>query len=522
MCRFLYRLAFLLLLTQANLLRAEEAAAPFDRAKTRAWLEEFRKEAITTGVSGDFFDRAFAAFAPLPQVIAAANYQPELVKSPGDYVNLLASAVRIRKGRELLAQHIGLLEALERRYGVDRYILLAIWGIESNYGKNTGKYNVIRALATLAIEGRRAQFARKQLLALLPILEREKLPIDVTGSWAGAMGQVQFIPTSYVDYAVDYDRDGQRDIWDNVPDSLGSAANYLKRFGWVTGLFWGVEVHLPKGFDMSEYDKDALRPLKEWRQAGYVLAGGEDARAAIWDEHEARLLLMENTDGPAFLVTKNFNVLLKYNGANIYATAVGHLSDRLRGGETFVTAWHEDNKGNKKQNKKQDEKQITAQPQKPPQKSFPDLTRDEIKTAQKLLTALGFDTGAADGLFGKKTQTALQSWQEQVNLEANGILSLPVLYQISAAALALSSDEIKLLQQRLAALGFDPGVADGLIGRKTRSALRSWQEKTGLPVNGHPDRDILVALGTASIQQDENESEIDNIDNKADNKTDNK
>ena len=489
----------------ASLLAAEEARppltgvplalTPFDRETVRVWLSAFRQEAMAAGVSGDFFDRAFADFEPLPQVIAAANHQPEAVKLPEAYIRLLASRLRIKEGRIRLARHIDLLEALERTYGVDRHILLAIWGVESNYGTNTGKYNVVSALATLAIEGRRAGFAHKQLLALLPILEQEKLPLDVTGSWAGAMGQVQFIPTSYVDYAVDHDRDGQRDIWHNVPDSLGSAANYLKKFGWVSGLFWGVEVRLPEGFDLNEYDAQTWRLLKEWRQAGYVLAAGEDARAAIWDEQKARLLLPKAMEGPAFLVTQNFNVLLKYNGSNIYALSVGHLSDRLRGAQDFAAAWSKNGSknGNKNGNKEK--------PQ--PHKQAKDLTRDEIRTAQKLLTLMGFDAGAADGFFGRKTRAALILWQDKMALKADGILSASLFDRLSAAALALSFDEIKLLQRRLAGLGFDPGSADGLIGRKTRHALRRWQEKSGLPVDGHPDRDILAALGAADALRQE-------------------
>ena len=471
---FLYCLAFLLFATPVVAgAGAQKTADPFTRDAVRLWLEGFRKEAIEAGVSGNFFDRAFAGFEPLPRVISAANYQPELIKPPEDYVSLLVSDIRIGAGRARLAKHIGLLENLERAYGVDRYILLAIWGIESNYGDNVGGYNVIHALATLAIEGARAKFARKQLLALLPVLEKEEFPIDVSGSWAGAMGQMQFIPTSYADYAVDHDQDGKRDIWNNVSDSLGSAANYLKRFGWVPGLFWGVEIRLPEGFDMSEYDSALSRPIKEWHDAGYVLAA-KDARAKIWDEHKARLLLPGKTKGPAFLVTKNFDVLLKYNHADIYALAVGHLSDRLRGADAFATAWR-------------------AKPKL--QKISTDLTRDEIRTAQRLLKQLGFDAGAVDGLWGKRTKSALRLWQEKAGLKSDGILSLSVLNHMSAAGLVLSRAEVKLLQERLAGLGFEPGPADGLMGRQTRGALRLWQERSGLPVDGHPDRAILAALG---------------------------
>ncbi len=486
---FLYCLVFLFFLAQADVARADpvvdQVADPIvelsDHDAVRFWLEGFRKEALAAGVSGDFFDRVFADFEPLQKVILAANNQPEFVKLPEDYVDLLVSQFRIHEGRARLAEHIDLLESLERVYGVDRHILAAIWGVESNYGANVGGYRVVQALATLAIDGDRARFAHQQLLALLPILEKENLSIDVSGSWAGAMGQMQFIPTTYADYAIDHDQDGKRDIWHNVADSLGSAANYLKRSGWVAGLFWGVEVHLPEDFDIDQYDESTTRSLQAWRDAGYRLATGEDIRMRIWQTQEARLFLPKRISkkvskeikGPAFLVTRNFDVLLKYNSSSIYAIAVGHLSDRLRGALPFVVAWH----GQPKQRKHQ-------------------LTRDEVRTAQRLLKQLGFDAGPADGLVGEKTGGALRLWQSSAGLEEDGLLTLLMLDKISAAALSLSREEIKLLQERLAGLGFDPGLADGLMGRRTRSALRRWQEESGLPVDGHPDRDILAALTT--------------------------
>ena len=429
------------------------------------WLDNFRTQALEAKVSATFFDKAFENFKPEAKVVAAANFQPEFKTPPGEYIEKMLSPVRISKGKKMLYENANTLEKLERLYGVDRHILVAIWGIETNYGTTMGGHHVVYALATLAIEGNRKVFAEKQLLALLPILEKEGLPIDSPGSWAGAMGQMQFIPTTYADYARDVDGDGKRDIWHSLEDSLGSAAYYLKRSGWVSGMFWGIEVETPKEFQFDKQE-DKQQKIANWFDEGYQASFGTDARHKEWYEQEARLVKIK-PHTPAFLVTKNFKALLKYNNASIYALAVGLLADRLRGAHPTKTAWL-----------------------KVPLEKW---TKAEIEEIQSSLNQLGFDSGEIDGIIGRETLQAFHAWQASRELEK----SKPRKKEVAALhkqAKYLNRDEIKELQQTLTALGFDAGTADGLVGQRTRTALRAFQQNAGFIVNGDPTRAMLIAL----------------------------
>ena len=265
---------------------ALESIAP--RQDFGAWAAQFRQEALAAGIQPRVFDAAFAGISPDPAVIAADRSQPEFTRPVWEYLEGALSEQRVRTGLANLNRHADTLRTIESRYGVDRQALVAIWGMESNFGRVMGDKSVIRSLATLAYEGRRPQFAHDQLLAALRILQSGDVsPPRMIGSWAGAMGQTQFIPTTYHQHAVDFDGDGRRDIWDSAPDALASTANYLQSSGWRQGQPWGFEVRLPKGFDYAQADMGLRKSLREWRQLGITIPGDNAAH----DEETASLLL---------------------------------------------------------------------------------------------------------------------------------------------------------------------------------------------------------------------------------------
>ena len=303
------------------------------------WQAAFRQEALNAGIQAAVFDAAFTGVSPDPAVIKADRSQPEFSRPVWEYLDGAVSAIRVRRGQALLAQHASTLQAIEQRYGVERNALVAIWGMESNFGQYMGDKSVIAALATLAYEGRRPAFAHEQLLAALHILQHGDVqPSHMRGSWAGAMGQTQFIPTTYNQYAVDFDGDGRRDIWDSSADALASAANYLQKSGWQSGQPWGFEVALPSGFDYALADVDVRKPISEWRQLGVKgIAAGDEQASAI-------LLLPAGHRGPAFLVFNNFRAILKYNNSTSYGLAIGLLSDALVGKPSVHATWPRDSR----------------------------------------------------------------------------------------------------------------------------------------------------------------------------------
>ncbi|MFW9606320.1 MAG: lytic murein transglycosylase, partial [Pseudomonas sp.] len=293
---------------------------------------------------------------------------------------------------QLLAIHSNTLTQLEQRYGVPRQILVAVWGMESNFGSNMGDNNVIRALATLAFEGRRPQFASEQLLAALQILQQgDVTPERMLGSWAGAMGQTQFIPSTYQQHAVDFDGDGRRDIWTSSADALASTANYLKSSGWQRGQQWGIEVNLPPTFDYALADMDLRKSVAEWRALGIRPIGALYGSAA--DAQSASLLLPAGYRGPAFLVFDNFRSILRYNNSAAYAMGVSLLAAQFYGGGQIMARWPRD--------------EVM-------------LTRTERIEMQQLLLNLGLYSGEMDGIIGTNTKRAIRSSQQQLNLPADG------------------------------------------------------------------------------------------------------
>lgn len=363
------------------------------------FLKEIRPEALAKGVSATTFDRATRGLEADPEVLMLASSQPEFVKPVWDYLSGLVSDARIETGRQKLAERGDTLAAIERAYGVDRHVVLAIWGVESNFGTSAGDRHVIRSLATLAAgDERRPRFWRAEFLAALRILERgDVAPDRMTGSWAGAMGHTQFMPTTYLVHAVDFDRDGRRDIWDSVADGLASTANYLKASGWRIEDPWGFEVILPDGFDYALSAPGRAQPAAYWRKLGVKRPGGIAIRDTV---SPLQLILPAGAKGPAFLVTGNFRAILRYNPAEAYALSVGHLADRIAGGEPVMSAW--------------------------PEADRP-LARGEREELQKRLLDRGLDTGAPDGIIGRQSRAAIRAFQRTRGLPEDGYPSLQLL-----------------------------------------------------------------------------------------------
>lgn len=357
------------------------------------WQAGFRVQALKAGIREDVFDRAFAGVTPDMSVVKADRSQPEFSRPVWEYLDGAISAARVRKGQALLAQYADDLQKIEQQYGVDRQALVAVWGMESNFGGFQGSQSVIRSLATLAYEGRRPGFAQSQLLAALEILQQGDITPDrMLGSWAGAMGQTQFIPTTYNTHAVDFDGDGRRDIWNTPADALASTAHYLQSSGWQRGQPWGFEVVLGSGFDYALADATTRKSLGEWQQLGLKQPDGSAIPVAS-SQQQATLLLPAGYRGPAFLVLDNFRAILKYNNSTSYALAISLLSDRFKGAGYVVGSW--------------------------PRSDLP-LSRSERIELQTLLSARQYDAGAPDGIIGANTRKAIRSAQQSFGWPADG------------------------------------------------------------------------------------------------------
>jgi membrane-bound lytic murein transglycosylase B len=300
-------------------------AAAAEPASFEQWLAAFRLEAAAEGISAATLDRALEGLEPLPEVIERDRRQPEGRLSFRDYNRRVLSTTRIERGRQLLLEHQTLLKQIAGDYGVQPRFIVALWGIESSYGSFTGEFPVIASLATLAYEGRRAAFFRGELLRALRIVDQgDVTPEAMTGSWAGAMGQSQFMPSSYVAYAVDYDGDGRRDIWSSPADVFASIANYLAKAGWNDRHTWGRPVRLPE--TLGAAGLDVVKPLPEWQALGVRRSNGSDLPMVALD---AALLQMDDGEGPAYLVYHNFRVLMAWNRSTYFALTVGELADLI-------------------------------------------------------------------------------------------------------------------------------------------------------------------------------------------------
>ncbi len=381
-------------LMTADAIRA--AAADFGNCIAGLWPDAARR-----GITRPNFERFTAGLTPDLSIMDKLDAQPEFAKAPWDYLDLLVSADRIARGRELLTQYAPTFAAVERAYGVDRYIIAAIWGVESNYGTLGGDRPVVRSTATLACVGRRRDFFREEFLSTLEILQRGDIAPDrLVGSWAGAFGPTQFMPTSFNRYGVDFDGDGHRDVVDSIPDVIASTANNLKTDGWVSGQTWGYEVALPRNFNYLLADSSRQMTTRQWRSLAVRRADGQ---AFPRLEDRAFLLLPAGARGPAFLMLKNFSVIMKYNPAEAYALAIGHLADRMRGGAPFVQGWPRDERV---------------------------LTLEERYQMQQLLARRGFNVGDPDGLIGPRTRLAIRDFQVSVGQIPDGFASSDVLNRL--------------------------------------------------------------------------------------------
>jgi membrane-bound lytic murein transglycosylase B len=350
------------------------------------------------GISREAFEQLTAGLRPDLSIMDLLDAQPEFNKSPWDYLDILVSDERIARGREVLAQYASVFSAMERAYGVDRHIIAAIWGVESNYGTKGGDRSVLRSTATLACVGRRRDFFREEFFSALEILARGDVKPDrLIGSWAGAFGPTQFMPTTFKRFAVDFDHDGRRDVVDSVADVIASTANNLKTDGWVSGETWGYEVVLPQRFNYLLADSSRQMTLRQWQSLGLRRA---DGRAFPRPADRAFLLLPAGARGPAFLMLKNFSVIMKYNPAEVYALAIGYLADRMRGGAPFVQAWPRDERV---------------------------LTLDERYQMQQLLEERGYKIGDPDGFIGPRTRLAIRDFQVSVGQVPDGFASSDVL-----------------------------------------------------------------------------------------------
>jgi membrane-bound lytic murein transglycosylase B len=374
-------------------------------AKFEAFVQSLWPQVKAAGMSRELFDQAFAGITdPDPVVLKLAETQPEFTSTTSAYLAKAVTPIRIESGQSNKAADTDLLMAIEKRYGVDRHVLLGIWGMESNFGKDKGSMKVMRSLATLMYAGRKRDYAREQLIAAFKILKQGiRTPDNFTGSWAAAMGHTQFIPASYLSYAVDWTGDGKRDIWGSKEDALASTANYLAKSGWQIDRPWGWEVTLPEGFDRSLIGRTKWRSVAAWSKLGLKPASGGKFGAA---QADAFVMIPQGIAGPAFLVTKNFIAIMAYNQSHSYALAVGHLGDRIRGGGPFVAPWPDVNI---------------------------DLSFAERVEIQKRLTALGFNTGGSDGRLGARTYEAIIAFQQQQGVSLNGVPSRKLLEQLRNA-----------------------------------------------------------------------------------------
>ena len=358
-------------------------------------LANLRSQAIASGVSGSTYDRYTQNLSPDYSVIDKLNYQPEFSTPIWDYLSGLVDNERVQAGQQKLAQHRVVLNRVEQTYGVPAETVVAVWGVESNYGDISGKYPLLQALGTLSCEGRRQSYFRGEFFATMRILQRGDLTQDqLYGSWAGAFGHTQFMPSTYERLAVDFDGDGRRDLVSSTTDALASTANFLKRAGWQTGMPWGFEVKIPQGVSIAGESRRNKRSLNSWIAQGVTRTDGTALiQGNLSGSTPAGLITPAGANGPAFLVFKNFDAIYSYNAAESYGLAIAHLSDRLRGGTPFLTAWPTDDAG---------------------------TSRAERREIQQFLIQRGYDIGAVDGLIGDKSRQAIQKEQSRLGLNPTG------------------------------------------------------------------------------------------------------
>ena len=361
------------------------------------WREQLRAEAFSLGISEETLLAIDDLEAPLERVLELDDAQPEFIQTFTRYLSLRITPLQINRGQALLRQYAVLLEEVRQSYGVQPHYLVSFWAIESNYGRATGGFSVLQALATLAFDPRRAEFFRTELLTALKIIDDGHIAVDnMSGSWAGAMGQLQFLPSVFARYGIDGDNDGKIDIWNSLPDIFHSAANFLSQSGWRGDERWGREVLLPSNFDFSLTGTRTRKPLQEWNELGIIQINGSPIPVA---DMQASVILPAGAGGPAFLTYANFRATMVYNPSTFYALTVGHLADRYTGGAA-----------------------IQRMPENEQAMSVAD-----VQALQELLNAAGFDSGDPDGRVGSRTRTAIRAYQQNKELPMDGYASLKLL-----------------------------------------------------------------------------------------------
>ena len=363
------------------------------------FLNQVRKTATEQGVSKATIDKAFFGLTPNLDILKSDSAQAEFNQNFWHYVNKRVSQVRLNNGNDTLKQNASLLNKTSQKYGVPAYVLVAFLGLESNYGNYMGNENLVRSLATLAYDPRRSGFFTKEFIALLKLIDKNTIPLDAKGSWAGAMGAVQFMPTNVIAYGVDANNDGKVNLWNDKEDIYASAANFLNKLGWEKGEKWGREASIPKNFDYRLTGLETKRTVNEWAALGVLRGNGSRLPKSNF---KASLIVPMGHRGPAFLVYRNFDTILGWNRSILYALSVAYLSDRLNG------------------NGKLTAKSIDE----------PLLSKEDVLQIQNTLNLLGYDTGTPDGMTGPKTRRATRMFQSDIGLVADGYVGYELFQQL--------------------------------------------------------------------------------------------
>ena len=372
---------------------AQTTSPEFERC-----LSGLQGDARKVGVSSATYQQLTQGLTPDMSVIEKLDYQPEFRSAIWDYLSGLVDEERVQEGQAMLARHADTLKRVEQRFGVDPATVVAVWGVESNFGQTFGKYPLLQSLGTLSCFGRRQDYFRTEFFSAMRILQKGDItPERLVGSWAGAFGHTQFMPSTFERLAVDFDGDGRADLMDNATDALASTANFLNKAGWRTGQPWGLEVLLPSGFNAAGEGRRIKRSISEWTSRGVKTV---DGTLLPTDAGTAGLMTPSGTSGPAFLVFRNFDAIYSYNAAESYGLAIAHLSDRLRGAGPFVTPWPTDDPG---------------------------ISRAERRELQGLLILRGHDIGEVDGMLGERSRAAIMIEQERAGQEVNGRGGLKIL-----------------------------------------------------------------------------------------------